>query len=204
MTLRGLYAVTPEWDDTDALCERVDAALRGGATLVQYRHKSATPAHAERQARRLLDVCRRHARPLLINDSVDLMCAVDADGVHLGRDDADPAAARARLGAGKLIGVSCYDRFELAQRHAAAADYVAFGSVFLSKVKPGAVRAPLSLFGQARARGLRTAAIGGIDGSNASQVIAAGADMIAVISALFDAPDTEAAARSLAGMFDAR
>lgn len=201
LRLRGLYAITPETVDTDWLCEKADACLRGGAALLQYRCKALSPAQAEEQARRLLAICRRHDRPLIVNDSVELMQACDADGVHLGRDDADPATTRARIGPGKLIGVSCYDSLERARDLGPVADYVAFGSVFASRVKPLAVRAPLSLFARAGAMGLTTVAIGGIDAGNAAQAVRAGADMIAVISALFDAPDAEGVARELAALY---
>jgi thiamine-phosphate pyrophosphorylase len=110
-------------------------------------------------------------------------------------------AARAVLGK-RLLGVSCYDRFELAQRAAAAgADYVAFGAVFASSTKPAAVRAPLSLFREARELGVPLAAIGGITLENAPQAIAAGADLLAVISDLFDAPDITARARAYQRLF---
>ncbi|MCC6203137.1 MAG: thiamine phosphate synthase [Gammaproteobacteria bacterium] len=202
MKIRGLYLVTPDWDDTARLCTAVDAALTGGAAAVQYRHKHAAPEQALRQARELLAICRRHGRPLVINDSVELMLAAEADGVHLGRDDEHPRAVRERIGSSRYIGVSCYDDFERAVTLAPFADQVAFGSVFLSQVKPGAVRAPLERFGQARARGLSAIAIGGIDGSNAATVIAAGADALAVITAVFGAADVTAAARQLAAQFD--
>ena len=201
MKIRGLYLVTPDWDDTARLAAAVDAALAGGAAAVQYRHKHAPPDLALRQARELLAVCRHHGRPLVINDSVELMLAVEADGVHLGKDDEHPRTVRERIGSGRYIGVSCYDDFERAVTLAPFADQVAFGSVFLSQVKPGAVRAPLELFGRARAQGLSTIAIGGIDGANAATVIAAGADALAVITAVFGAPDITVAARQLSAQF---
>ena len=202
MNIRGLYLVTPDWDDTARLCAAVDAALAGGGAAVQYRHKHAPPALALQQARELLAICRRHGRPLVINDSVELMLAAGADGVHLGRDDPHPQAVREQVGSGPYIGVSCYGDFERASTLAPFADQVAFGSVFLSQVKPGAVRAPLELFGRARARGLSSIAIGGIDGSNAGTVIAAGADALAVITAVFGASDIAAAARQLSSQFE--
>ncbi len=194
MKLRGLYAITPETPDTEWLKRTVADALRGGAAAIQYRQKGLSREHAEAQARTLQALCHASGRPLIINDSIDLMLAIDADGVHLGRDDGDPFAARERIGTGKLLGVSCYDDFERAFRYREVADHVAFGAVFASPTKPGAVRAPLELFGRARALGLNTVAIGGITAANARQVVDAGADAVAVISAVFAAPDVASAA----------
>ncbi len=204
MKITGLYAVTPEWNDTDRLADAVEAALRGGAAAVQYRHKDAAAPLALEQARRLLALCQAYRRPLIINDSVDLMLACDADGVHLGRDDADPFQVRERLGPDRIIGVSCYDDFDRALALRGIADYLAFGSVFLSQVKPGAVRAPLSLFQRGAAVGLPMVAIGGIDATNADQVIAAGAQALAVISGVFAAADPQQAAAAIAARFDQR
>jgi thiamine-phosphate pyrophosphorylase len=201
--LRGLYAVTPETQDTARLVARVEDCIAGGAALVQYRAKGIAPALALEQARRLASTCRAHGVLLIVNDAVDLALAVDADGVHLGRDDAEVAGARGAL-PGKVIGVSCYDDPRLARAAAAAgADYVAIGSVFPSPTKPHAARASLEDLARARAvSGLPVAAIGGITTDNAPRVVAAGADMLAVISALFDAADARAAARAFASLFD--
>jgi thiamine-phosphate pyrophosphorylase len=180
MKLRGLYAITP---DGPAIEEKVQEALEGGIALLQYRRKQQASSG---EARALLALCRRHGVPFIVNDDVELALAIDADGVHLGRDDGELALARTRL-AGKLLGASCYNRPELARAAiAAGADYIAFGSVFASPTKPAAVRAPLSLFNDFQ---VARCAIGGITLQNAPQVIAAGADMLAVISDLFDAPD---------------
>jgi thiamine-phosphate pyrophosphorylase len=199
MRLHGLYAVTPECADGERLASLVAASLEGGASLVQYRAKSLDPAAALAQARALRALCRRYDAPFIVNDSVALALAVDADGAHLGRDDGDLASARRALGA-RILGVSCYDRPELARAAArAGADYVALGSVFASPTKPGAVRLPLERLREARAAsGLPVAAIGGITPANAAEAVAAGADMLAVISALFDAADVRRAARELA------
>lgn len=196
--VRGLYAITPEDADTVRLCARVGAALRGGARIVQYRNKLLTAGEQRIQAEALLSLCRTHQVPFIVNDDLELACAIDADGVHLGRTDGDLAAARARLGSAKLLGASCYNQFALAQQAIErGADHVAFGSVFASTTKPGNVRAPLELFGRARAElGVPSVAIGGITPENAPALVAAGADVLAVISALFDAPDiTEQAQR---------
>jgi thiamine-phosphate pyrophosphorylase len=202
--LRGLYAVTPAIADTQLLVARVRAAIEGGAALVQYRWKDANPSLALVQARALVALCRAAGVPLIVNDSLELAAAVGADGVHLGRDDAGVREARIAL-PDALIGASCYADPERARAAAAAgADYVAVGSVFASPTKPGAVRAPLALIGEARAAsgGLPVAAIGGIDAGNARAAIEAGADMLAVISAVFEAADVRAAARLISHLYD--
>jgi len=201
---RGLYAITPDDPDTDRLAARVAAAIAGGAAIVQYRNKSASPALARTQAARLAALCREAAVPLIINDDARLACDVDAAGAHLGADDGDLAAARALLGPGRLLGASCYNRPALAPlARAAGADHIAFGAVFPSSTKPGAVRAPLALFGDEVARaGLPAVAIGGITADNARDVIAAGAHAVAVITDLFDAADVAARAARYRKLFD--
>lgn len=204
--IAGLYAITPDLADTGELLRRVRAALTGGARVVQYRNKTATPTLRLTQARALQFLCAEYGVALIINDHLDLALEVGAAGLHLGGDDGDIAAARARLGAGKLLGASCYDRIELAQSAiAAGADHIAFGSFFASSVKPGAVRPPLDLITRAKRQfELPVVAIGGITPQNASQLIAAGGDAVAVISALFAAPDIEAAAREFQSLFGLR
>jgi thiamine-phosphate pyrophosphorylase len=201
-SLRGLYAITPETRDTRRLLAAARACLAGGAALLQYRAKDLAHALALEQARALASECRAAGALFIVNDSVDLAIAAGADGVHLGRDDMAVGAARARYDG--IVGVSCYDRPERARdARDAGADYVAIGSVFPSATKPAAVRAPLEAIELARrAGGLPVAAIGGIGPANADAVIAAGADMVAVISALFDAPDVRAAAEALSRLFD--
>ena len=191
MRLRGLYAGTP-----DALAfEKIEQALQGGAALLQYRRKRRDLA----EARACVALARRYAVPVIVNDDVELALEVDADGAHLGREDGDLAAARRRLGA-KILGASCYSDAGLARAAVrAGADYVAFGSVFASPTKPAAVRAPLSLFSQNL--GVPKAAIGGITLENARQVLAAGADLLAVISDLFDAPDIAQRAAQYRALF---
>ena len=200
---RGLYAITPELTDTAALCDRVQQALEGGAAMVQYRAKAAGPGLALEQARRLAAICRGRGAPFIVNDSVELAVASGADGVHVGRDDAAAEEARRALPRG-IVGVSCYSDPGRARAAAlAGADYVAVGSVFPSSTKPNAVRAPLDLVARMRedSGGLPVAAIGGITAANAPAVVAAGADLLAVISALFDAADVAAAARAFARLF---
>jgi thiamine-phosphate pyrophosphorylase len=204
--IKGLYAVTPDLADTPTLLGRVEAAIVGGARLLQYRNKSADAALRLEQARGLATLCHRHRIPLIINDHLELALAVAADGLHLGGEDGPVAEARSRLGPDKLLGISCYDRIENALDAARlGASYVAFGSFFPSGVKPGAVRAPLSVLGAAKRRpALPVVAIGGITVENGTELIAAGADSLAVISALFAAPDITAAARRFSALFDQR
>lgn len=207
---RGLYVLTPETDDDEWLAAAVTAAIRGGASAVQYRSKKLGAAERLRQGRRLRDACRSMNALFLVNDSPEIARELQADGVHLGRDDADPALARSLLGAGAVIGVSCYDSFERARATRDVADYCAFGSVFASAVKPEAVRAPLALFGRAREAGLHAVGIGGIDAENVGRLAAAGADAAAVITSVFgdsvspaDEATIEANARRVAAAFEA-
>jgi thiamine-phosphate pyrophosphorylase len=205
MTVRiaGLYAVTPDLADTAELCSKVEQALRGGARALQYRNKAAGEALRLEQAVALQSLCSRYGVPLIINDHCDLARQVGAAGVHLGGEDGSLAAARGRIGADTLLGASCYNRLSLAEAAVAAgADHVAFGSFFPSPVKPGAVRAPLDLLTRARAAlEVPVIAIGGITADNAPALIKAGADAVAVISAVFSADDIEAAARRFQSMF---
>lgn len=203
--IRGLYAVTPDTDDTPGLVRKVAAAIAGGATLVQYRNKIAGPDLRLEQASALKTLCRERGALLIVNDAIDVARAVDADGVHLGRDDGPAAPARAALGPDKIVGISCYRNLETARAAlAAGADYVAFGSFFPSSVKPSAVRAPLELLTQARQTlAAPIVAIGGITAENGGALVRAGADALAVISAVFAMEDVEAAARAFAPLFEA-
>ena len=207
MTLRGLYAITPDDPDSSRLEDRVRALLAAAASscaALQYRNKSASAGLRLEQARRLALLARASGVPFIVNDDIELATAVNADGVHLGREDGESVAARRAL-PGKLLGVSCYDSIAAAREAVAAgADYVAFGSVFPSGTKPGAVRAPLRLFREAGALGVPLVAIGGITLENAASVLHAGADALAVISALFDAPDIGAQARAFARLLAAQ
>jgi len=203
--LAGLYALTPELADTVELAARTELALSGGASAIQYRTKAASAGLKLEQAAALRALCSARGAIFIVNDDVELAHAVRADGVHLGRDDASLAAARARLGPAAIVGVSCYDELERAESAiAAGGDDIAFGSFYPSRVKPNAVRAPLSLIAEAKARWPQAGivAIGGITAANAPPLIAAGADAVAVISALYEAPDIALAARELAACFD--
>jgi thiamine-phosphate pyrophosphorylase len=199
----GVYAITPETADTEHLLRQVEAALAGGVAAVQYRDKSADVARRHEQASELIALCRRFGVPLIVNDDLRLADLADADGVHLGRDDARLAEARIILGPHKIIGASCYQSLDLAlAAQAAGADYVAFGSFFASPTKPAAPRASLDLLRQAApAIHVPLVAIGGITLTSAPPLIDAGADSIAVLSALFDATDIRAAARALNQLF---
>ncbi len=201
MKLRGLYALTPDIADRRRLRDLVGQALDGGIAALQYRCKSLPSSERLAEAAALAALCRKRGVLFLVNDDPGIALAADADGAHLGRDDGDPAAARATLG-GKLLGVSCYDSLAAARAAVAAgADYVAFGSVFSSPTKPAAVRAPLSLFAEAKPLGVPLVAIGGITLENAPQLIAAGADALAVISDLFEAGNVAARARAYGKLF---
>lgn len=203
--LRGLYVITDTTLIPDnQFSERVEAALRGGARIVQYRDKRHDAKLRLSLATEMVRLCRAHGAVSIINDDVDLAARVGADGVHLGREDAALAQARNRLGQGAVIGVSCYNRLELALEGAAeGADYVAFGSFFPSRVKPEAVPASMGLLREARKKlSLPLCAIGGITADHAAPLVEAGADMLAVISDVFAAADVEAAARRYAPLFN--
>ena len=201
LTRNGLYAITDgPRDDLVAACE---AAIDGGAVLLQYRDKTDDAARRLAEARALADLCARRQVALIVNDDVDLALASGAMGVHLGEDDADIASARAKLGPCAIVGVSCYDSIERARALAAAgADYLAFGAFFPSPTKPGARKATPVLLREAKSLGAPLVAIGGITAANGAPLIEAGANYLAVISAVFGARDVRAAARSFAALFD--
>ncbi len=202
--VHGLYAITPELVDTAVLLTRVRAALTGGAGAVQYRQKHADAALRVVQAGALVALCKAQRVPLIINDDVALALRVNADGVHLGRDDGSVAEARSALGADAIIGVSCYNEMALADAAAAAgANYAAFGSIFASNTKPGAVRASVALLAEAKHRlNIPIVAIGGVTLGNAQQLIDVDVDAVAVISDLFAAPDITARAAMFHQLFE--
>lgn len=201
----GIYALTRETADTERLLGEVEAALAGGVAAVQYRDKSDDVARRHAQTSELVALCRRFAVPLIVNDDLRLADLAGADGVHLGRDDASIREARIILGPAKFVGASCYQSLALARAaQAAGADYVAFGSFHASPTKPNAARADVALLVQAsRHIALPVVAIGGITAANAAPLIDAGADSLAVLSALFDAPDIRRAAAELNRLFAA-
>ncbi len=202
--IAGLYAITPDLEDTARLCQMVEASILGGASVVQYRNKVANEALRFAQASALLPICRQHQIPFIINDHLDLFLALDADGLHIGGDDGDISATKQRIGEHKILGVSCYTDFANAEKaEKAGADYVAFGACFPSNTKPHAPRAELTLFAQAKALSIPCVAIGGITLDNADSVIKAGASAIAVIGELFnrDLEETKTVAQQFSSLF---
>lgn len=203
--IAGLYAlVDTTWVPADALVPATEAALRGGARLVQYRDKLAEPHERAERARAVYACVRRHGAVFIVNDDVELAFELMAHGVHLGEHDATIGAARARLGPLAIIGASCYDSVVNAQRAAdAGASYLAFGAFFPSRTKTQARQAEPFLLRKARAFKLPLVAIGGITPENAGELIAAGANAIAVAGGLFDGDDIERRARRYAELFNA-
>lgn len=200
---RGVYLVTPDEADTSRLRDRVLPALAAGPALLQYRNKAASPALRREQAAMLLPLCRARGVPLVVNDDWALAAELGAEGAHLGQDDGEIGRARRALGPEALLGASCYNDLGLA-RHAAAAgaSYLAFGAFFASGTKPLARRAGPSLLADSAAFGLPRVAIGGITADNARSLVAAGADLVAVIGGVFDTPDPAAAVRALRACFE--
>ena len=201
--MRGLYLVTPDWDDTRKLLEVTELALRGGAALVQYRHKTADAALRQEQAECLLELCRSYQRPLIINDYVELCLALDADGVHVGGTDASVAQVRAALGPTKIVGASCYGDMQLAHAaHQAGASYVAFGGFYPSRVKKYPVTTPPDIVAQSKREiPLPCVVIGGMTQENAAPLVTNGADMVAAISSVYLSVSPEHAARAFVRLF---
>jgi thiamine-phosphate pyrophosphorylase len=202
--LRGLYAITPESVDGARMLIEVDAALAGGCRILQYRDKTSAMPECVARARALRELTRRYNAKFLINDDLTLAVLVEADGVHLGKDDSNLLAARALLGPNRILGASCYADFSAARAaDAAGADYIAFGAVYPSTTKPDARLAPSHLFPEARAQlSAASCAIGGITLGNAAPLVAAGADLLAVITDLFSAPDIKARATAYQRLFE--
>jgi thiamine-phosphate pyrophosphorylase len=203
--LKGLYLVTPDWDDTMKLLEATEAGLRGGAALVQYRHKTAGPELRKEQAAALQALCKRYGRPFIVNDHVALCVELDADGVHIGGTDESVASVRAAVGPGKIVGSSCYGSLDLARdAYQSGASYVAFGGFYPSRVKKYEVSTPSTIVTQAKAEiPLPNVVIGGMTQQNAEPLVRHGADMVAAISSVYMAPDPEAAARAFTDLFRA-
>ena len=200
---RGLYAITPDERDTARLLARVRAVVDAGACWLQYRNKTADDRLRREQASALLPLCRAAGVPLIVNDDWRLAAAIGADGAHLGEDDGELGEARAALGSDTLLGASCYDSLERARDAVTrGANYVAFGAFFPSPTKPHARRACPTLLQASAALGVPRVAIGGITPDNGRALVAAGADLLAVISGVFDAPDPAAAARAYRRCFD--
>lgn len=201
--MRGLYLVTPNWNDTERLLAATEAALRGGAALVQYRHKEADAVLRIEQAAPLLALCRRHGTPLVINDHLDLCMHLDADGVHVGGTDIAVDHARRLLGADKIVGASCYGELALARSaQAAGASYAAFGGFYPSPVKKYTFVTEPALLTEARAElTLPLVVIGGMTPANAAPLVARGADMVAAITSVYAEADPESAARRFSMLF---
>ncbi|SEH04417.1 thiamine phosphate synthase [Candidatus Venteria ishoeyi] len=195
----GLYAITASCDNESVWLQRCEQILAGGASILQYRDKTASAVQRKQRALRLQRLCRSRQVPLLINDDLALAVEIGADGVHLGKNDPPFAVARQQLGKQAIIGVSCYNQLPLAQKaQAQGADYVAFGRFFSSTTKPEAILAPLELLTQARAQlNLPIVAIGGISVDNAMDLLTAGADFLAVIGTLFNAEKPQQVAAQL-------
>lgn len=204
--LRGLYAITSAalCRTPDALPPAVEAALAGGARLVQYRDKEGDAAQRRANARRLLERCRAHHALFIVNDDVELALAIGADGVHLGTADLPLRDARRRLGGLATIGVSCANVLERAvAAQDEGASYVAFGRFFASRTKPDAPPAGLALLREARARlHVPICAIGGITPANGAALVEAGAGMLAAVEGVFGVSDIAGAARAYARLFD--
>jgi thiamine-phosphate pyrophosphorylase len=201
--MRGLYLVTPDWDDTAALLKATEEALGAGVALVQYRHKRASAELRREQASQLLALCRRYQTPFIVNDYLDLCLELGADGVHVGGTDASVAEARKALGPGKIVGASCYGDQQLARDASAnGASYVAFGGFYPSRVKQYPVTTPFSLVDWAKAEiALPCVVIGGMTPANAAPLVARGADMVAAISSVYGAPKVGAAVQDFARLF---
>jgi len=206
LPLAGLYALTPDDNLLPRLSALVESALKGGVQWVQYRNKIAPAPLRRAQAAELLRICRAHGAKLIVNDDIWLAVEIGADGAHIGRDDlpgGSLSTARDALGAKRILGVSCYNDLARAEVAVdAGADYIAIGSVFASASKPNAARASLDLVVEAKQRfKVPVCAIGGITTKNAPQVLEAGADMIAVLSDLFDAMDIQKQAERFRHLF---
>ena len=196
-----IYAVTPDIADIDALLLKVEAVLKGGIGLLQYRNKLASHKLQTQQARALLPLCRQYNIPLIINDNVDLCLQLDADGVHLGADDGNIAEVRQKIG-GKILGASCYNQLDLAiAAEKAGASYVAFGACFASFTKPHAPVADLNLFAQSKQKiQIPLVAIGGITHQNVHLIKQA--DAVAVINAIFAAANITKATQQFNCLFE--
>lgn len=186
---RGLYAITPELFDDAALFQACRQVLAGGAVCLQYRAKQKPASQREREARLLQRLCHNAGAEFIVNDDLSLAAELGC-GLHVGEGDCSVADARKTLGAEAIIGASCYDSLTRAKQAAAdGASYLAFGAFYPSTTKRNTRQASLDLLAQARAFGLPLVAIGGITVNRALTLIDAGADYLAVVSALFERPD---------------
>lgn len=201
--MKGLYLVTPDWDDTEALIKATESALTAGLGLLQYRHKTATGELRLEQASALLKLCRQHNVPFIVNDHIDLCIELDADGIHVGGTDASVAVVRTLIGKDKILGASCYGDFALAeQAQIAGASYVAFGGFYPSRVKKYEVSTPATIVSKAKAElTVPVCVIGGMTPENAKPLVKEGADMVAAISSVYSAVDIATAVRKFAALY---
>ena len=198
----GLYLITPDDSESGRFLERVLPVLNPKIAVLQYRNKLANADQMHEQAKVLFQHCRHLGIVFIVNDNIGLAHEIGADGVHLGEHDGDLNTARHLLGPDSIIGVSCYNSLTLAEKVASeGANYIAFGAVYASSTKPQARKAGLELFTQAASLNLPMVAIGGITLDNAAQTLAAGADFIAVIGAVFDADDPADEVKSFISRF---
>jgi thiamine-phosphate pyrophosphorylase len=187
MKLRGLYAITDEILTPYGEIDRyVCDAIAGGAKIVQLRDKTLSDEELYPVAKKIKKICKKNGALFVLDDRVVLAKAINADGVHIGGDDTPIELAREILGSKKIIGISCYGDIARAKDAVKkSADYVAFGSFFVSKTKPHAKVVPQTVLTEAKKLGVPLCAIGGIEASNAGSLVEAGADMISVINALW-------------------
>ncbi len=204
--MKGLYLVTPDWDDTDRLIAITEQALNAGTAIVQYRHKTASEALRSEQASALLALCRRHSVPFIINDHLSLCEQLDADGLHVGGTDQPVIEMRARLGAEKIVGASCYGDLQLARDAASAgASYVAFGGFYPSRVKKYEVTTPADIVSRAKREiSLPVCVIGGMTPENSRTLVEEGADMVAAISSIYQSEDPSASTSAFIRLFPGR
>ena len=203
LKISGPYAITPDLNQTNDLLNKTRQVLEGGVKLVQYRNKSANESLRREQAKLLLPLCREHNALLIINDHLEIAIEIDADGVHVGKNDVSVSAAKNQLGQNKIVGTSCYNQLDLAmQAQKDGSDYIAFGAFFSSLTKPNAVSVSISLVNQAqKALSIPIVGIGGIQLTNARTVIQSGCAAIAVCHDLFQAENIKATAEHYVQLF---
>ena len=201
--ISGLYAITPDLENTNDLLNKVQQALEGRVQLIQYRNKLANKILRRKQAKLLLQLCREYGIPLIINDHLDLAIEIDADGLHVGQDDISVTKARNQFGQDKIIGASCYNNLNLAvQAEKEGADYVAFGAFFSSLTKPNTISVTMDLVDQAKKKiSLPIVAIGGIKLANARTVIQGGCAAVAVCNDLFHTENIKTTATQYSQLF---
>jgi len=202
--LHGIYVITDQTlTPPDKIEEYVHHAIQGGCSVVQYRDKTSSPAQRLQEALKINALCRKHHILFIVNDDIELAKQSGAHGVHIGKNDVDFILARELLGQNSIIGVSCYNDIQRAvDAEKQGASYVAFGRFFNSQIKPEANQADLDVLTKAKQLiNIPIAAIGGIDHTNATSLINAGADMLAVISSVFAQQDIKNATRKLYDCF---